>query len=129
MQASMYFPRDTRTLDSPELSTGDELNRQRFTARDLPVAIDPLAFEITGTTDPDEGSGRDPTGIMEIKVLTFPERELLGTVTCRGIGRIERKRVGGVRLTKDFTLMIRTKEAFNPKASLRIAYLFRVESN
>ena len=129
MQTSFYLPRDARTLDSPELSTGDESSHQKFTARDLPVAIDPLAFEIIGTTDPDEDSGRDPTGIMEIKVLTFPERELLGTAICRGIGRIERKRVGGVRLTKDFTLMIRTKEAFNPKASLSVAYLFRVESN
>ena len=76
MQTSVASPRDTRHLDSPELSAGDESNHQKFTARDLPVAIDPLAFEINGTTDPDDGSGHDPTGIMEIKVLTFPERKL-----------------------------------------------------
>ena len=128
MQASMKMPAENRTLTSPELSSGHESNYQNFTVRDLPVAIDPLAFNMNGTIDRDDGSSRAPSGIMEIKVFTFPEGELLGTAISRGPGSIERKREGSVRLAKDFTLMIRTKEAFNRKASLRVAYLLQIGS-
>jgi hypothetical protein len=129
MQTSLKMPRGNHVLSSPEWSTGDESKRQEFTARNLPLAIDPLAFEFAGTIDPDDAGGLPRSGTLEIRAYTFPKRELIGTALWRGIGKIDRERTGDIKLAKDFTLMIRTKEAFKPNANLRLTYLLKLSGD
>jgi hypothetical protein len=129
MQTSLKMPRGNYALSSPQWSTGDESKQQEFTARNLPLAIDPLAFEFAGTIDPDDAGGRPRSGTLEIRAYTFPERELIGTALWRGIGKIDRERAGDIRLAKDFTLMVRAKEAFKPNANLRLTYFLKLSGD
>jgi hypothetical protein len=129
MQTSPKMPRGNYSLSSPEWSTGDGSKQREFTARNLPLAIDPLAFEFAGTIDPDNAGGLPRSGILEIRAYTCPERELIGTALWRGKGAIKRERQGAAKLAKDFTLMIRTKEAFNPNARLRLTYFLKLSAD